>query len=167
MMVSEDLLKNNDVLTSFPTHRMFRHYYEYYINFHQEYTSYMCMVDIDNFKVINDSYGHNTGDLAIKLTAERLISLLEDEDYVCRYGGDEFIILFLNQSKEEIINKMNSLIEMTREPVVLNDYQFVMTYSIGIAAINRGIEYNEAFNKVDQVLYKVKEQGKNNIEMVG
>lgn len=163
MMVSEDLLKNSDILTAFPTHMMFKHYYHYYMDFCPECTAYACMVDIDDFKVINDTYGHSTGDMAIKLTGKRLAQLLEKEDYICRYGGDEFMILFLNQSKETIINKLNNLIEITSEPVSLHNHQFYMTYSIGLVSIKPGTDYDKVFNKADQALYKVKGEGKSHL----
>ena len=163
MMVSEDLLRNSDLLTNSPTHMMFKCYYDDYMSSHQDCTAYACLVDIDDFKIINDTYGHNIGDMAIKLTSERLIQLLEKEDYICRYGGDEFMILFLNQSKEEIINKLNGLIQITTEPVLLNNNKFFMTYSIGIASINGCTDYDKTFNKADRALYKVKAKGKSHV----
>lgn len=163
MMVSEDLLRNSDILTGFPTHMMFKHYYNYYMSFSPECIAYACMVDIDDFKVINDTYGHSIGDMAIKLTGKRLTQLLEKEDYICRYGGDEFMILFLNQPKEAIISKLNNLIEITSEPVSLHNNQFYMTYSIGLVSVKPGTDYDKVFNKADQALYKVKGEGKSHL----
>ena len=163
MMVSEDLMKNSDILTGFPTHMMFKRYYKYYMKFNQECIAYACMIDIDDFKRINDTYGHHVGDMAIKLTAQRLGRLLQKEDYICRYGGDEFMILFVNQSKEDIENKLNQLIQITKSPVCLNNNSFSMTYSIGITSINAHTEYETAFNKADRALYKVKQKGKSQV----
>ena len=163
MMVSENVLKNSDILTGFPTRLMFENYYEYYKKFNKNHSAYICIVDIDNFKVINDTYGHNIGDAAIQLTANRLLALLEREDYICRYGGDEFVILFFNQSKEKLIEKLNQLIQMTTEQVCINDNKFTMTYSIGIASTKGCCNYEEAFDKADQTLYEVKSKGKSHV----
>ena len=167
MLVSEDVFSKGDFLTGYPSRLMFENYYEFYMASYPNTEAYLCIIDIDDFKHINDTYGHNVGDLAIKQTAERIASLLDEEDYVCRYGGDEFLIFSVNKSVKEVLNKLKLFLGENNKKMYLGDICFTITYSVGLASVKGCFDYHEAFAKADQALYQVKANGKNqNIEYI-
>ncbi|MEF2781496.1 MAG: diguanylate cyclase [Clostridium sp.] len=163
MLVSEDVFSKGDFLTGYPSRLMFENYYEFYMASYPNTEAYLCIIDIDDFKHINDTYGHNVGDLAIKQTAERIASLLDEEDYVCRYGGDEFLIFSVNKSVKEVLNKLKLFLGENNKKMYLGDICFTITYSVGLASVKGCFDYHEAFAKADQALYQVKANGKNQI----
>ncbi len=161
MQVSENLLSNSDYLTSFPTRAMFEYYYKQLLANRGLMSAFLCIVDIDNFKSINDRYGHLIGDEAIKLTAKRLTEFLGQEDYICRYGGDEFLLLLIGIEEEDVISRIHSLLETSKRTVCLGGYEFYLTYSIGVAATKgQRISYTELMKRADESLYEVKLKGK-------
>lgn len=92
IQVSESIMKNGDLLTHFPDRAMFKEYYENLKLFIDDnFKIYIILLDIDNFKSLNDIYGHIIGDKIISETASKITSIISKKDYVCRYGGDEFI----------------------------------------------------------------------------
>ncbi len=163
MLVSEDVFSKGDFLTGYPSRLMFENYYEFYMASYPNTEAYLCIIDSDDFKHINDTYGHNVGDLAIKQTAERIASLLDEEDYVCRYGGDEFLIFSVNKSVKEVLNKLKLFLGENNKKMYLGDICFTITYSVGLASVKGCFDYHEAFAKADQALYQVKANGKNQI----
>lgn len=164
MQVSENLLMYSDALTKFPTRAMLEHYYEVIVGLNPQLSVHLCIIDIDNFKLINDSYGHVVGDKAIHLTASRISEIMGSQDYACRFGGDEFIVLFVNQSIESIMDKCNQIIHSTKQPIYMYDHSFSLTYSIGIASSTPdNNDYEELFQKADYALYEVKSRGKGHI----
>lgn len=163
MLVSEDVFSKGDFLTGYPSRLMFENYYEFYMASYPNTEAYLCIIYIDDFKHINDTYGHNVGDLAIKQTAERIASLLDEEDYVCRYGGDEFLIFSVNKSVKEVLNKLKLFLGENNKKMYLGDICFTITYSVGLASVKGCFDYHEAFAKADQALYQVKANGKNQI----
>ena len=163
MQVSKNLLKYSDSLTLFPTRLMFEYYYKKYFQINQNKDGYLCIVDLDDFKAINDNYGHNVGDEVICATASRIVLLLEREDYVCRYGGDEFVILFLNCDKEKVVQKIERLLKMSKKTLVLKGNKICLGYSVGVTFVDKSIDFNQAFQKADQALYEVKQNGKNQV----
>ncbi|WP_296874901.1 GGDEF domain-containing protein [Thomasclavelia sp.] len=160
MQVSEDLLSYSDSLTMLPTRMMFEYYYKEYLKDYHG-SVYLGIVDIDDFKQVNDNYGHVAGDQAIKLTGDRLFRLLGKDDYICRYGGDEFVLLFLNQDKYAIERKYAELLKMSQEPLVFKDNYINLSYSVGMTKVMDLIDFENALKKADQVLYEVKQNGKN------
>ena len=164
MLVSEDLLEHSDSLTHFPTRAMVEYYFEQLIKNHPPKSLYMCILDIDNFKMINDTYGHLIGDRIIQLTARRLEERMEKEDYCCRFGGDEFIILSVNQTLDTILDKFNQLIELTQQDLNIEDHTLKVSYSIGISEMmNKDISFKALLQKADEALYEAKDNGKGHI----
>ena len=164
MQVSEDLLAQSDVLTKFPTRAMLEHYFQTFNQMNPNSSIHICIIDIDNFKSINDTYGHIVGDHAIRISAKRITEFMEHNDYVCRFGGDEFIVLFMDQSLDTVMKKCNKLIQYSRKPIKLDNHEFYLTYSIGLALSKPGHhDYEDIFQKADYALYEVKSQGKGHI----
>ena len=120
----------------------------------------VIMMDIDNFKGINDSYGHDIGDLALKAVAKVIKNSIRISDYAFRFGGDEFTIAFtdcpdyvIRARAEEIRKNVNSIKIQDRN----------ITTSIGLAINDGNYSITELINNADQALYMSKLNGKNQV----
>ena len=122
------------------------------------------MCDIDNFKRINDTLGHDVGDYVIKSIGTILKENFRSSDYVCRLGGDEFLILIVDYNDEEFIlercEKIKSEISST---IMLPNHK--VTISMGIAVDNNYNQLDEIIKKADQSLYLAKNNGKNQVAL--
>ncbi|MDO8454102.1 MAG: GGDEF domain-containing protein, partial [Sulfurimonas sp.] len=119
--------------------------------------------DIDFFKKVNDSYGHEVGDIALKSVATIIKESARESDIACRWGGEEFLILVPNTNIEELVNfaqRIRKIIEST--PVVVEDsgLEFNLTTSFGVALSNKE-NVEEIIDEADQKLYKAKASGRN------
>lgn len=124
----------------------------------------LILLDIDHFKLINDTYGHDTGDAVIKEFGSRIKSSIRDHDMVARLGGDEFVILLSNiQSSNNAIEIAERINHAIRQPWKLNGHTLTVTTSMGIALASsqRTITESSLMKKADIALYEAKESGKN------
>lgn len=119
------------------------------------------MIDIDNFKVINDTYGHIYGDYVLKRVASTLKSNLRKNDVLGRYGGDEFFIILRDTSKEEGYELMEHI--RRKNPGIKWENNLIVTISGGVIEVGSD-ELINLLKKVDQLLYKAKSKNKNVIE---
>ncbi|WP_428737882.1 sensor domain-containing protein [Sulfurimonas sp.] len=120
-------------------------------------------IDLDNFKTINDSLGHNIGDEVIKSVAKRLTKNLRQNDTVSRHGGDEFLLIATDldsiASTTQIAQK---IIDLFQESFHANGYTFSLSASIGISLYpENGKDYDTLLKEADLAMYKAKEKGKN------
>ena len=120
----------------------------------------LAMCDIDDFKSINDTYGHQTGDDLLKTVAQNLSRILRSDDTLVRYGGDEFTILFKNCSIEDIKNKLDKIKESYFSN---NKIDIKITMSFGITEYTEGKDLEVAISEADHALYKSKKKGKNSV----
>jgi len=121
----------------------------------------VAMVDIDNFKQINDTYGHVYGDHVLEKVAGTIISNLRQNDIVGRYGGDEFIIILPDTGREEGFATM----ERIRRKILEMEWENDITVTISGAVMEVGSnELTSLLQKVDQLLYRAKNKSKNIIE---
>lgn len=119
---------------------------------------YTVMMDIDNFKVINDTFGHHTGDLVLKSTAERINHIFGEENYSSfRIGGDEFVVIARNVSREILNEKLETLKSS------LSDGDISVSLSIGYSAANfeQKNTMEKAFIRADEKMYRDKTNSKN------
>ena len=123
-------------------------------------TTAMMIIDCDKFKQINDGYGHEVGDNVLKKVAETLKKYYRSEDYVCRIGGDEFLVLMvhLNFDPHELIE--NKIRMINEELSDTRDGVPNITLSAGISFDFKGIGPDEMFRRADAALYYVKENGR-------
>ncbi|MET0119925.1 MAG: EAL domain-containing protein [Candidatus Thiodiazotropha sp. 6PLUC9] len=123
----------------------------------------ILFLDLDGFKRVNDSLGHETGDRLLIQAAGRLQSAVRDGDSICRLGGDEFVVLLRNLSELSDLRTIASgLISQFRQPFKLDDRELVVTTSIGIALYpNDGLTPTELLRNADTAMYHSKEQGRN------
>lgn len=125
-------------------------------------TNFVILIaDIDNFKVINDTYGHQVGDEALKDVAKTLKDTLRDGDVVARWGGEEFVIMLKNsglQEAQSIAEKLRAKIEKTKVQNTIN-----ITTSIGLTKYYVGEDTKLTFKRADNALYKAKKTGRNRV----
>ena len=127
----------------------------------------MFLLDIDHFKSINDTYGHDVGDNVIRQFGEFLGDYFRNDEIVGRFGGDEFIFFIKDTNSADIANKIaNDIVSGAAERVTLPDKEKKISASIGIA-LYRGIEenYSEIFKKADMALYEIKSHRKCNYQI--
>lgn len=123
----------------------------------------LCVLDIDNFKLINDLYGHHIGDDVIDQISEVLIRSVKQGDYVSRFGGDEFVILFQYDHVEEVDRFALELSEQISQRMNFINRDINLSVSIGCSLYpSDGQDYEELLRKADIALFQVKHNGKNN-----
>ena len=125
----------------------------------------IAMLDIDNFKDINDSLGHSVGDELLIESAKRIKNCIRANDIVARLGGDEFIVVLLDTTTvNDIENIGQNLLATLEQPYIINDQSVHCTASIGIANYpNDAVDINSLLRNADQAMYNAKAQGRNNI----
>ncbi len=125
----------------------------------------LVMIDIDNFKEINDTYGHNAGDLVLKNLALQLTRQTRASDLVCRLGGDEFLIVLLNVKAANAFNRAEQYRNSFQESAaVFNGSEIRSTLSLGIAMFpEKGATSREVLAAADRALYESKRKGRNQI----
>jgi len=118
-------------------------------------------LDLDRFKVINDNYGHEIGDLLLKQVSERLRSFSRQSDTIARMGGDEFTILLVGPSIAPIIFAQK-ILSLFSNPFKVNDYEFYITSSIGVSIFpDDGDDVSTLMKNSDLAMYQAKELGRN------
>jgi diguanylate cyclase (GGDEF)-like protein/PAS domain S-box-containing protein len=132
----------------------------------QEYIG-VLMIDLDNFKEINDSLGHNAGDILLKLVATRLLQNVAATDTVVRLGGDEFVVILPQIKREEdAIAKADELLSLFLAPCQLDNHTLTVTSSIGVSVYPRdGDDADTLLKNADTALYRAKELGKNSYQL--
>lgn len=119
-------------------------------------------IDLDNFKNINDTMGHDYGDKLLIYVAKQFESIIDEKDIICRLGGDEFILLHpcVNESEVEIYAK--KIISLFNKTFIVENKQMYITASIGVALYPRdGTDTSTILKNADSAMYKAKELGKN------
>lgn len=153
-----------DYLTGLPNRTAFSEYLDYTMsNLKRGHIASVMYIDVDNFKEVNDTLGHSYGDELLIDVAERLKQVIDKNDYLARFGGDEFIILTENViSMWEYEEKIKKVQKVFSYPFVLALKEYFVTISIGIArAPKDGQTVQHMLRSVDVALYAAKESGKN------
>ncbi len=155
----------HDALTGLPNRSLAREFFNHAQALARRQNKMVAtlFVDLDHFKSVNDSYGHQAGDDMLVKVAVRLESALRDSDQVCRQGGDEFLVILEDiQSQEQAANIALKLLDAIRQPTALGDANVVLTASIGIAMSPAdGEEFDVVSKLADIAMYDVKEKGRN------
>lgn len=123
----------------------------------------LLMIDMDNFKAINDNYGHIAGDQTLKMFADTLRSLEEKNDVLCRIGGDEFVVFIKDvTSKDMLGSRASDIISDLSAKLKECKFETNSSVSIGIAQTPEdGMDFDKLYNSADKALYYVKQNGKN------
>lgn len=127
----------------------------------------LCLLvcDVDNFKVINDTYGHAAGDQVLKQLAEAMRQNIRSVDFVARYGGEEFVIIIHGAKLDNgigVAEKLRKKIEMTH--FMVKNIRIPVTFSAGLAELREDDSPASLFERADNALYIAKECGKNRVE---
>ena len=132
---------------------------------HRELLAVM-FIDLDRFKVVNDTMGHDTGDLLIRAVSERLKNIIREVDTACRLGGDEFVILLTDiKSVENISIIALKILQQLSEVFVLADTEVFITASLGVSIFpDHGDDLEALMKNADAAMYYAKEQGRNNYQ---
>jgi diguanylate cyclase (GGDEF)-like protein/PAS domain S-box-containing protein len=125
----------------------------------------VMFLDLDRFKMINDTYGHSVGDLLLQKVSTRLTNSIGEEGKIFRYGGDEFIIVLETDKRSKVSETAEKIIFMLASPFVIKDRQMFISTSIGISIYPKDGENVEALiQNSDIAMYNAKENGKNNYQ---
>ncbi|WP_412679202.1 EAL domain-containing protein [Brevibacillus parabrevis] len=165
---SEELIHHlayHDALTDLPNRRMYTQHLSREIMQAKRFQSNLAVLflDLDRFKDVNDSFGHDVGDLLLVEAANRLKACLRPTDVVARLGGDEFTVLLSQLAdREEAAALANQIMEALQRPFILQDHSFNMSCRIGIALYPQdGDNADDLLKRADTALYTVKSRGKN------
>ena len=125
----------------------------------------LMMVDIDFFKLINDNYGHDIGDIAIKTIANTLTDVVDDKDVVIRFGGEEFIVVLTDCTEENLASKAEEIrIAFSQQQIQANSETFTKTVSIGTSLFpNKDKSFWKYVKQSDIALYEAKQTGRNRV----
>ncbi len=157
-----------DSLTQIANRAYFDEKLEEMISFYKRYNEplSLVMIDLDNFKSINDTYGHISGDRILKGVAIKLKSGLRDSDFLARFGGDEFALLLIKANAQTASDVAWKLCRIMRESrFLLDNLEINVTLSIGIAEAVSGESAESLLKRADSALYHVKEYGRNNVSV--
>jgi diguanylate cyclase (GGDEF)-like protein len=126
----------------------------------------VVFIDLDHFKLINDSLGHSLGDTLLTTIAERLNSIVRDGDTVARLGGDEFVLILADQTKGDVVFRvMQRILNAISEPMVLGGHELCITCSAGVSVYPQdGPDVESLLKNADAAMYQAKERGRNNFQ---
>jgi len=125
----------------------------------------LAMIDVDNFKVINDKFGHLTGDFVLNALAQFLDIKLRASDYVGRYGGEEFLVVMSEIDKEKAAHALSRVQEvLAKSPFTEHNITISISAGISSAPVD-GVDVKTLILKADKALYKAKLLGKNRVEV--
>jgi diguanylate cyclase (GGDEF)-like protein/PAS domain S-box-containing protein len=158
-------LATHDSLTGLPNRQLFQNRLRQTLeraSQNQEFVA-LLFLDLDGFKLINDSQGHDVGDMLLKVVAQRLIGCLRGSDTVCRLGGDEFtVILPAIPSLQDAARVAEKILSTLSKSFSISKRTIVITTSIGISLYpSDGSDPDTLLKEADSAMYRAKEQGKN------
>lgn len=161
-------LANHDALTGLPNRKLFHERLDQSIEWAKEKSQPvgLLFLDLDGFKLINDTHGHDVGDLLLKAVAKRLTSCLRGSDTVSRLGGDEFTVILpaipMAQGAAHVAEK---ILQTLAKPFVIEGHTIFVTTSIGISLYpQHGLTVDVLVKEADSAMYSAKDLGKNRYE---
>lgn len=150
-----------DELTKCANRRYFNKQIKAQIDLYKRYEQpfSMIMFDIDDFKMINDTYGHTKGDVVLVNMSKSLFKMLRASDILCRIGGEEFAIILPETDQEDALKVAEKIrLHVANEPYI---EESMISISLGVGSFGQGDDFNSFYTKVDAALYRSKNSGKN------
>jgi diguanylate cyclase (GGDEF)-like protein/PAS domain S-box-containing protein len=164
-----DRMAHHDQLTGLPNRHYLTAFLPHAILEAQAASTMLGVVflDLDRFKHINDTRGHETGDKLLQEVAARLRSVVRDSDVVIRMGGDEFVVVFRDvKSYDEVTLGAGRIIETLSRPIIIDQHSLQTTGSVGVSLFPRdGSTMVELLKHSDTAMYQAKDRGRNNVQM--
>ena len=164
-----DHIAHYDSVTGLPNRHFFNRHTQQLTLRHdtQEFNFGLLFIDLDNFKYVNDTFGHWVGDLLLVSVAERLQSVLRTRDLVVRLGGDEFCVLLDNPKQLEVsMTLAGKILAILSTPFNCENHEFIIGASIGVAMMPTHVSrFDELLSCADAAMYSAKAMGKNNVQM--
>jgi len=159
-----EYLSGTDPLTNLPNYRSFvKHLEEEVQRFHRfGYEFSLLLIDVDDFKGYNDTYGHPEGDVFLRSLSDILTDHLRLIDKVCRYGGDEFVVLLPGTP----VSRARAVAERMRIAVEEYTFRKPMTISVGVVEYREFLNHFDFISRGDQALFRAKREGKNRVYFV-
>ena len=158
---------SHDALTGLPNRALFGDRMAQAISYAQRYghSVWVAFIDLDNFKLVNDSEGHHAGDELLCTIGARLSACLDDGDTVARLGGDEFLLLMPDTAGRAMALLLERVLDAVSAPVALGKQLFTVTCSIGVSVFpDDGAEPQQLLKHADIAMYRAKEAGRNQIQ---
>jgi len=160
-----NLMAHYDVLTGLPNRALFVDRFQQAIahSKRSDHQLAICFLDLDNFKPINDGYGHDAGDQILINVANRIIGILREEDTVSRQGGDEFALLLGNiDSFSQCEQLLGRILDALSKEIIIDDYSHYISASIGVTLYPfDDSDLDTLLRHADQAMYEAKVAGKN------
>jgi diguanylate cyclase (GGDEF)-like protein len=156
-------LARYDELTALPNRLNFRDEIERLLTVHHDVASLSALlfIDLDQFKQVNDTLGHPCGDRLLSMVADRLRQILRPEDFVARFGGDEFVVFQQNiKSAEEAAALARRIVDRLSERYEIDRHLVEIGASIGIATTSPGVKADHLLKNADMALYRAKSSGR-------
>ncbi|MBS4040113.1 MAG: EAL domain-containing protein [Flavobacteriales bacterium] len=160
-------LAYHDMLSGLPNRRFFKEHLNYMLSHANRNRKKLAVMflDLDRFKLINDTLGHAVGDELLRKVANRIKQTINEDEIVARMGGDEFIIAFPEVIDRNIARMAQDIINAFREPFNLEDRELFITTSIGISLYPEdGQDIDSLIKNADSAMYRAKENGRNNYQ---
>lgn len=161
-------LASHDTLTRLPNRASFIERLNQAVDLARDHQGKLAImfIDLDRFKLINDSFGHSTGDDLLRMIAARLVYAVGEHGYLARLGGDEFTVMFENDCGADFLTETaDRLLGELAQPLKLENYELFVTGSIGIATFPQDAKDSMALLKsADMAMYCAKQKGKNKFE---
>lgn len=159
-----EFLSHNDVLTAISNRRDFEEKLQQQIKIHRrkQETLALIFLDIDNFKTINDNFGHNTGDEVLKQTAHILKNTIRSTDLIARWGGEEFTIALVDVNSNELESIMEKIrISLETDQTLFKLVNYSITASLGVSILKQSDTLHSFITRADEQMYHAKKNGKN------
>lgn len=126
----------------------------------------LLFIDLDGFKAVNDQYGHAVGDKVLKVASRKLHSIVEEKAHLCRWGGDEFILLLEGCDQKEAYNIATLIVEALSMPMPIDGFEPVIGATIGVALYVKGVkDLDELIEQADEAMYEQKQTEKNKVRI--
>jgi len=157
----------HDGLTDLPNRNLLRDRIQQAMVFSDRYshTVALAFLDVDNFKLVNDTLGHGAGDRLLQLVADRLTQSLRATDTVARLGGDEFVLVLQYAANDHIPPHLQRLLHGIAAPFAIEGREVYVTFSVGVAVYPQdGRDAESLLKNADAAMYRAKEQGRNNFQ---
>ena len=128
----------------------------------------IVLFDLDHFKTINDTYGHDIGDKVLVETSQAIATCLRETDFICRYGGEEFIVLLYGQKSVDGCNKAESCRQALNKIKIETADQLQVSASFGVVNVsaNAKVDFDQLLVLADKAMYEAKQAGRNCVMML-